>query len=446
MASTRNNSPPAELAERVAACLGRHVRPGERLVVALSGGVDSVALLHVLHRLSPSHGFSLSALHVHHGLSPHADDWQAFCGRLCGALGVPLRVARVEVGGGAGSGLEAAARRVRYAAFGNVDAEWLVLAHQRDDQAETLLFNLLRGAGLAGAAAMPAVRDFPGRPELRILRPLLEMPRTGIERYARENGLAWIEDESNRDTRHARNFLRHAVMPLLRGRFPGCDAVLARASAHFAEGEALLSQLADIDARSALREGRLVVAELARLSEARARNLLRCVLRGAGIAMPDSARLNQALRQACQAAADRQVRVDLGTVVLHRHRGELWLVQKADVPTTIEWRGETSLVWGEDRLRFERIAGGGIAMDRIEGRPVAIRPRRGGERFRPDPLRPRRELKKLLQEHGVPHWQREVLPLLWCDGELVWVHGIGVDCAWQCGPGEAGLLPVLERK
>lgn len=414
--------------------------------MALSGGIDSVALLHVLHRLSPSRGFSLSALHVHHGLSPHAGDWEAFCGRLCGSLDVPLRVVRVEVGGVAGPGLEAAARRVRYAAFGKVDADWLVLAHQRDDQAETLLFNLLRGAGLAGAAAMPEVRDFPGRPGLRILRPLLDAPRAGIARYSRENGLAWVEDESNRDTRHARNFLRHAVLPLLRERFPGCDAVLARAATHFAEGGGLLSQLAGIDARSVLREGRIVVAELARLDEARARNLLRHVLREAGIAMPDSARLNEALRQACGAAADRKVSIDLGQAVLHRHRGELWLVPKLAMPATIEWRGEPALAWGEGRLRFDFSAGSGIALDRIEGKVVAIRSRRGGERFRPDPRRPRRELKKLLQEQGVPPWQREVLPLLWCDGELVWVPGIGVDCAWQCGPGETGLLPVLERK
>ena len=143
MASTRNSSPPAELAERVAACLARHVRRGERLVAALSGGIDSVALLHLLHDLSRHHGFRLSAIHVNHGLSPHADDWQAFCMGLCQSLGIPLEVSRVEVRDAA-AGLEAAARQARYAAYESVDAEWLVLAHQRDDQAETLLFNLLR--------------------------------------------------------------------------------------------------------------------------------------------------------------------------------------------------------------------------------------------------------------------------------------------------------------
>lgn len=445
MASTRNSSPPADLAARVSACLERHVRRGERLVAGLSGGIDSATLLHVLRELAPRHGFRLSALHVNHGLSPHAGDWQAFCERLCRSLDVPFEVKRVEVADAAGAGLEAAARRARYAAFAEVDAQWLALAHQRDDQAETLLFNLLRGAGLAGAAAMPAVRDFPGRPGLRILRPLLEAPRAEIERHARAGKLEWIEDESNRDVRHARNFLRRSVLPQLRERFPGCDAVLARAAAHFAEGEALLAQLAGIDARTALREGRIVVAELARLDAARGRNLLRHVLKGAGIAMPDSAHLHEALRQACHAAADRQVRIDLGRCALHRYRGELWLAPGACAPGAAEWHGEAALAWGRDRLRFELRFGGGIGLERLAGKPVRILPRRGGERLQPDARRPRRELKKLLQEQGVPPWQREAMPLLWCGGELVWVPGIGIDCAWQCRAGEAGLLPSWEQ-
>ncbi len=443
MASSRNSSPPAEpVARAAAACLERHVRQGERLAAALSGGIDSVVLLHLLQDLSRHHGFRLSAIHVNHGLSPHADDWQAFCRSLCQSLGIPLEVAHVEVQDVAAAGLEAAARQARYAAFASVDADWLVLAHQRDDQAETLLFNLLRGAGLAGAAAMPVVRSFPDRTGPRILRPLLGASRAGVERYADERHLAWIEDESNLDVRHARNFLRRCILPQLRERLPGCDAALARAAAHFAEGDALLSQLAEIDARTALREGRILVAELGLLDEARARNLLRHVLKGAGMAMPDEARLREALRQACHASADRRVSVDLGECTLHRYRGELWLLPKPTLPVATGWHGEESLAWGRDTLRFDRVQGGGIGMERLAGAAVSIRTRQGGERFRPDARRPRRELKKLLQEHGVPPWQRERLPLLWCGGELVWVPGIGIACAWQCRKGEAGLLPV----
>jgi tRNA(Ile)-lysidine synthase len=444
MASTRNSSRPAEPVARVAACLTRHVRQDESLAVALSGGVDSVVLLALLHDLSRLQDFRLSAIHVHHGLSPHADEWQAFCRSLCLSLGVPFIGKRVEVRDAAAKGLEAAARQARYAAFAEVEADWLVLAHQRDDQAETLLFNLLRGTGLAGAAAMPVVRPFPGRPGLRILRPLLELSRAEVAHLARERHLDWIEDESNLDVRHARNYLRRTVMPQLRERFPGCDAALARAAAHFAEGHALLSQLAEIDARTSLREGRIRVTGPERLDEARLRNLLCHAIRRAGMDMPDSARLHEAVRQACHAAADRQVLIDLGQCMLHRYRGELWLAPKSPVPEAVVWRGEDALAWGRDILRFDRSLGGGIDLERLKGGEVRIQSRQGGERFRPDARRPRRELKKLLQEHGVPPWQRGIMPLLWCGEELVWVPGIGIDCNWQCREGETGLLPAWE--
>lgn len=441
MASTRNSRLPADLAGQVSRRLEELVRRDDRLVAALSGGIDSVVLLHVLRGLSSSHGFRLSALHVNHGLSPHADAWQAFCQSLCLSLDVPCEVRRVVVQPGGKVSLEEAARKARYAAFAGVDAEWLALAHQRNDQAETLLFNLLRGAGLAGAAAMPGARSFPGRQALRILRPMLDCSREEVAHYAQSERLEWIEDESNLDISHTRNFLRRRVFPLLRERFRGCDDVLARSAAHFAEGEALLDELAASDASAALRGGRIQVAAFSDMSEARARNLLRHVLKWEGLPMPDSARLYEAVRQIRHADPDRQVRIELGERVLHRYRGEVWL-QLPEVPAEpIEWRGEAVLAWGRGSIRFKPATEGGLARARLAGKRVTILPRRGGERFRPDAGRPRRELKKLLQEHGVPPWQREAMPLLWCEGNLVWVPGIGIDCTWQGLSGEAGLMP-----
>jgi tRNA(Ile)-lysidine synthase len=192
MASTRNSSPLVDLCARVSDFLGRHVRRGDRLSAALSGGADSVLLLHVLRNLSDKHGFQLAALHVNHGISPNADQWQAFCEGLCNAWGIRLDVTQVVVES-SGEGLEAAARRARYEAYSDVRAEWMVLAHHRDDQAETLMLNLLRGAGVGGAAAMPRVRPFPGGPGLKVLRPLLDVSREEIEACARQEGLAWIE-------------------------------------------------------------------------------------------------------------------------------------------------------------------------------------------------------------------------------------------------------------
>ncbi len=441
MANSRNSSLSADLVAAVAARLRQFVHSGDRLVVALSGGLDSIALLHLLRRTEALRDCALAALHVNHHISANADRWQAFCQETCEAWRVPLLVHHLEPLSDSGDGLEGAARRARYAVFARTEANWLVLAHHRDDQTETLMLNLLRGAGIAGAAGMPAMRVFRECPALGLLRPLLDFPREALSAYACAEGLGWIEDESNQDLRHSRNFIRHRILPALRERFPGCDRTLARAAMHFAEGRALLDQIACVDAELVVRNGRMIVAELSNLDDARLRNLLRHVLGSEGVLMPDSSRLHEIVRQIRHADANRHVRFDLGTRTLHRYRGELWLVVPGEVVAELPWRGEAALQWGGNTLRFERRAGAGISQKLLADHPVTIAPRKGGERIRPDRLRPRRTLRKLLQEHAIPPWEREVLPLLWCENTLVWAAGIGVDCAWQCAPGEAGLLP-----
>lgn len=445
MASTRNSSPSADLLTRVADCLGQYVRRGERLTVALSGGADSVFLLHALHKLSVSHGLQLSALHVNHGISPNAAHWQSFCERLCAAWNIRLDVSRVAVAPRK-DGLEAAARRARYDVFADVSAEWLALAHQRDDQAETLMLNLLRGTGLGGAAAMPRARAVPGRPGLRILRPLLEVSRKEIEACAHQEGLTWIEDESNADTHYSRNFIRHRVLPLLRDRFPGCEAVLARAAAHFADCQNLLQELAREDSNKAVREGRIVAAQLKIMNDARARNLMRYVLQRESVTLPDTVRLYEIVRQVCHAAPDSHLSFDLGEKVLHRYRGEVWLVPHFDAVMEKEWLGEDEMAWGGGKLRFLPTMGEGISREKLASNKVKITARQGGERFHPEYGRPRRELKKLLQEHAVPPWERGRLPLLWCGDELVWVPGIGIDIAWKCTSNEPGISPEYQPK
>ncbi|WP_126444806.1 tRNA lysidine(34) synthetase TilS [Sulfuricystis multivorans] len=314
MASSRN-SPSIDAIERaLTACLENYAPPGARLAVALSGGIDSVVLLHSLARLRPE---GLSALHVHHGLSQHADAWADFCAAFARSLGVPFQCVRVTVERGSPDGLEAAARRARHAVFARIPADWIVLAHQRDDQAETLLFNLLRGAGLAGAAAM---RQASGR----LLRPLLTVGRAEIAAYAKAQGLEWIEDESNADIRHTRNFLRHRVLKLLLGRFPAATRNLAAAAARFAEAEALLDDLARLDLAGC--EGfPLPVERLQALPEPRARNVLRYLLAHNQVAIPSDARLREALRQMLAAASDRHPLVELGNHRLLRRRGWIHL-------------------------------------------------------------------------------------------------------------------------
>ena len=198
-----------ELARHVAASLSRHISPGANLRAALSGGIDSVVLLHILHGLAPDFPFRLSAMHVHHGLSRLADDWAAFCQSLCRQLDIPLQCVKVDVERDSGVGLEAAARHVRYAALCRPGADAVVLAHHQDDQAETVLFQLLRGGEPRALAAMPEARR---QNDTLLLRPLLDVPKSVLLDYARLQGFAWVEDDSNANTALSRNALRHDVI------------------------------------------------------------------------------------------------------------------------------------------------------------------------------------------------------------------------------------------
>lgn len=295
-----------KLCEHVAAFLAAHVEPGQAICLGLSGGRDSVVLLHALSR-TPWRT-SLSALHVHHGLASQADAWATHCQALCAALSIPCRVVRVAVPGDTGLGVEAAAREARYAAYAQSAADILVLAHHQGDQAETVLFNLLRGAGVAGAKGMAAERRA-GRQ--RVLRPLLDVPGEEVAAYAEAQSLVWVEDESNADTKFSRNFLRHEILPALNARFPAASAQLSRAAGHFAEAETLLGDLAAVDWQSVAGEAGLSLKALRTLSEARVRNLLRWRLQQLAWRMPSASCLEEFVRQLLTAGPEGRPRLDL---------------------------------------------------------------------------------------------------------------------------------------
>ena len=317
MAASRN-SPPSSLPERVASILAARTTPGERFCIGLSGGCDSVVLLHVLAGLG--FGDRLQAVHVHHGLSANADRWAEFCADYCRRLGVRFVLEHVAVDRDSTEGLEAAARAARYAAFACCSGDVLLLGHHRADQAETLLFNLLRGAGVAGAAAIPVERR---HQHLRILRPLLDVAREEIETYARDHRLVWVDDESNCDTGLTRNFLRHEVLTVLAGRFPAAERNLAQAAGHFAEADALLGELAGLDWRAAADGDALKLAALRDLSVPRLKNLLRYRLRQLGWKTPAAARLDEFARQLLSAGADRHPALDLAEGSMVAGRGVL---------------------------------------------------------------------------------------------------------------------------
>lgn len=418
-----------------------------RLGVGFSGGRDSLVLLHALAGLrSAGLNCELSAIHVHHGLSAAADAWAEFCVDLCRQLGVPLQIVRVEVPRASREGVEGAARRLRHAVFAGCPADWVALAHHRDDQAETILFRLLRGAGVSGAAGMRAERAQAGGP--RLIRPLLEVPRCVLASYAAEHSLRWIEDQSNADSRYRRNHLRHAVLPRIADKFPGAAQSLARAGRHFAEAARLLEELAQLD-RAAVGSpaGRIEIARFNALSPARARNLLRCELLAAGWRAPEARWLDEALRQLATVGAGSETCLATPDGEIHVYRGELHVLVGHPPPMQCErvrWNGEGELPWAGGRVLLQPTVSAGIDCCTLVGAPVYLRSRQGGERLRPDPRRPVRILRKLLQEAAVPPWERSRLPLLWCGERLVWAAGIGIDAGFACPPGQAGLLPVWD--
>ncbi|HRP64434.1 MAG TPA: tRNA lysidine(34) synthetase TilS [Thauera sp.] len=414
---------------------------GQHLCCALSGGVDSVVLFEVLRRLQPVLGFQLSAAHVHHGLSPHADAWAQACAVRCAIAGVDLQVLRVTVERGQGEGLEAAARTARHAALDGVACDWLAFGHHQDDQAETLLLRLFRGAGVRGAAAMASLVAAQGRRRGR-LRPLLALRRAQILAWAQRNGLCWVEDESNAELRFTRNALRHRVLPVVESLFPAAVPALARASANFAEADTLLAELAALDARACggmpWRRPHLLA-----LSPARQANLLRWQLRELGGQAPSRARVDEVLRQLGSTAADRPLRVALGHWVCCAYRDQVWLEAEAARPAlACAWRGEAVLPWGDGAVHFERGSGIGLGLARLEAaQALRLAPRRAGLKLQLGPNRPRRDLRKLCQEAGIPVWMRDRLPVLWADDAPVWVAGIGIAAGWACAADEPGVLP-----
>ena len=352
----------------------------------------------LLHQLKDR---GVSAIHVHHGLSASAGAWAEFCRKLCRRLGVALSVVKVNVKQ-SGKGLEAAAREARYAAFRKQKAGVIALAHNLDDQAETVLMNLLRGAGLRGASGMA---EHGRLGDKTLWRPFLGVSRKEILAYARKHGLEWVEDESNANEALTRNFIRRNIGPLLEQKFPQWRRSLARAARHFAKKDA----------------GR--------------EDLLRQFLRSKGLQAPSEAKLAEMLKQ----LGSRSARIDHDGMQLRLYRGTVHLVSdRGDSFEPVRWRGERRLALPGGELRFKRVRGRGIAE---EHRDLSVRPRSGGERLRPDPRRPRRTLKNLFQEAGVPAWERDRLPLLFSGNELVCVPGIGVEARWHAAPKGFGWIP-----
>ena len=441
-----------ELAKIVDATLDAHGVRGKRMAVALSGGIDSVVLLDLMHERRAARQLSLSAIHVNHQINDKASEWEAFCRALCERRGIAFAAQRIHVIPD-GSGIEAVARRMRYQVFASVEVDFVALAHHLDDQVETFLLQLLRGAGPKGLAGMPAARgqesvtgDKAAPPV--ILRPLLDLRRGQIEAYAVARRLEWVEDDSNADSRFDRNYLRNELLVQLDKRFPGYRETLARAARNLADYALLAEELARIDAQS-LDRSAVSAERLRQLSDTRALNLLRQLFSDRRLQMPPRVRLEEALRQCREAGRDAEIQVTFGGARLRCYRDRVELVADSpDMPADWQsrWDGHHELLLpdGLGVLRSRPVVGEGIARRHFEIRAATVRGRSGGERMQPGENRPRRALKSLLQEHAVPPWERSRMPLVFFGEQLAWVPGIGVAAEFRAAATEAGVAPEWE--
>ena len=434
------------LLSQVNAFLSRQLKPEQHLLLGLSGGLDSCVLLHLLAAIQHKIPFNLHAMHVHHGLSANADVWAEFCIAQCVLLNVPLQIIHVNVDKNTKSGIEAAARQMRYEALfsvklDEVQPDFIVTAHHQDDQAETFLLQLFRGAGVKGLASMASVDKF-----RRLLRPLLEVSRQTLQDYATQHQIRWCEDESSNDTRYERNFVRHNVMPVLEIRYPAVKSVLARSASHLAEASDLLDTLAEIDAETLRFNNSLCLQGLAALAPIRAKNLLRWWFANNYLAMPSTEYLSEIIKQLLNAKADANINIQLNLnnqaqhLTLKRFQQRAYLLQEQSTPAfDLVWNGEPELMLPNGgKLQFKQVMGAGLAL-KFGMTKLRVTNRDGGERFKPNVLKPTRTLKHLLQEANIPPWKRDCLPLIYWHDTLAFVPGIGISHELQAAAHELGV-------
>jgi tRNA(Ile)-lysidine synthase len=447
VSSSQAGSVPATFARALDAL--RADAPFPSLAIAYSGGLDSSALLHLAHGYAQQHGIKLFAFHIHHGISPNADAWLDHCRAACSALDITFAARHVTLAKGK-SGIEAAARKLRYAALGSLceehDVKLMLTAHHLDDQAETVLLQLLRGSGTAGLSGMDAANAAPellNNPALVMARPLLPVARGQLESYVAAHSIAYVEDESNIDARYARNALRHRVMPALADAFPGFQERFARSAAHSQSAQRLLTELATQDLAACLDGDCIDVAKLRLMSLDRAYNMVRYWFGTRALRMPSTAWLSEMVTQLVEARHDAQLLVTHPDCHIRRHRDRLYITPKlAELagmrdeevdPRTpgqlFQWQGEASIAFPAygGVLHFESLETG-IDPAWLRTQQLQIDFRKGGERLKPAPNRPTRSLKYHYQANDVPAWERERLPIVSAGKALLFAAGIGMDC------------------
>lgn len=394
-----------------------------QLYVGYSGGLDSTVLLHVLAN-SPSLNAKLIAVHVNHGISPHANSWQSHCEQWCHSLKINLVTHAVHLTGSAN--LEERARNARYGFFSSLinAKEGLVLGHHEDDQAETFLLQLFRGAGIDGLSSMPELSQF-GRG--KSARPFLSCSREQLQSYATKHQLIWIEDESNEDIKYSRNYLRHQLVPLLKAKWPKALSNIARSATHCQQAKNNLDYLATEDCNALnLTTNSLPIASIRQLSFDRIINVLRFWLKSNGIKLPSTLTFHRLLNELIFARKDAMPEVSWGTTVVRFYQNHLYLDQKNDnnLPPVIEWPDfPSALTLGTVGKIVAKKTQQGLLIP-VDTK-ITVRFRQGGEKFLLHGQT--KSLKKMFQEWQVPPWLREKIPLIYFDHHLAAVVGYAMS-------------------
>ena len=403
----------------------------KKLLVAYSGGLDSHVLLHLLAQTTTlSKSFQIRAIYIDHGLQSVAKQWSQHCLSSCKNLSIDCEVVSLALNIPQGKSLEAVAREARYQAFSQTlqADEVLLTAHHQDDQAETLLIQLFRGAGINGLAAMPIISDFG---KAKHIRPLLDQSRDALEHYAQQYQLDFIEDPSNQDQQYDRNFFRHTIIPPLKKRWVSMSQVLARVTQHQAEAKSLLAEYIaeDLPQLTGKRIGTLSIQALKLLSLARCKAVIRYFLDQKGFQAPSDKKLRHIISDVLNAKPSATPCVHWQGIEVRRHQDDLYAIEPLSIHNTrqiIRWSINQSLqIPSLNRLlKFNQLE----AIHHLllgKDRTVEVRFRQGGEIIYQAQRKHSKRLKKVFQEMHIPAWERDRIPLIYIDNKLVlilWDH------------------------
>ncbi|MFA6053097.1 MAG: tRNA lysidine(34) synthetase TilS [Methylobacter sp.] len=431
----------------IESALAQHKQP-RHVYIGYSGGVDSHVLLHLCASITPLKD-KITAVYVHHGLQAEAEAWAGHCEKAAEGLGVGFLVLRVNAVAAPGESPEEAARNARYAALKSLMAcdDMLLLAQHREDQLETVLLQLFRGAGLRGLSGMPESMAF-GRGVM--LRPLLNVAKQAITDYAQAHRLNWVEDPSNQRNDYDRNYLRNAIVPLLKQRWPAIDKTVARSARHCADAEVLVSEVADelFSAVFNAADKTLYIGRLLEHQNHQQQLVIRHWFQRLGLKMPAQAFVGRILTQVVAAGENSNPVLSGQGYDIRRYRDKLYCVEQAAQESLqdVVWPvGQASIKIGNNQTLSCVPSSAGILREQWRDARVEVRFRRGGEKICLPGRTGHHSLKNLFQEAGIPPWERECIPLIYLNDVLAAVGDKWISAAFYSEKTQACISLSLQR-